>query len=119
YTPGTPSGLFGTGITGQQLAVDNSGGPNDGDLFALAAVVGKDPVQVFSSTGEWLTQIGEQYGSGTDPRGVAVGPEGHLYTSNPSNNARIREFNTAFQEIGRIYLFNQLAFHLRVDSTGA
>lgn len=117
YTPGTPSGQIGASIL--ELAVDNSSGPNDGNLYFIGNQVGSNPVQVFAPSGEWLTQIGSLFGAGTSPDGVDVGANGNLYTANGANfQGTIREFNPAFQETRRM-LIPSRPYFLRVDSTGA
>jgi outer membrane protein assembly factor BamB len=61
-----------------QVAVDNSGGPNDGNIYVPQA--GTGVVEIFSSTGESIGQLTESSeGAFVEPCGVAVDPSGNVY----------------------------------------
>jgi hypothetical protein len=61
----------GGGSAEEQLAVDNSGGPGNGDIY----VASNPDVEVFSSAGLPLGELN----NGGEMCGVAVGADGHVY----------------------------------------
>jgi hypothetical protein len=80
-----------TGYAEEQIAIDDSNGPDKGDIY----VSGNREVKVFSPAGELLGEL-----SGGEMCGVAVGADGHVYvgiypdevrqyvpTANPVTNA--------------------------------
>lgn len=76
---GTPQeGLsFGSGRE-VQIAVDNSGGATDGDIYVTQA--GSSLIDIFASTGEYLGQLTESSEGGLgEVCGVAVDPSGNVY----------------------------------------
>jgi hypothetical protein len=72
------SGLSFGGHGEVQIAVDNSGGATDGNIYVPQA--GAKVVDVFASSGEYLGQLTESSeGALHEPCGVAVDPSGNLY----------------------------------------
>ena len=89
---GDPVGSFTTieGVGGfrkgeSQIAVDNSSGPDAGDIYVATG----EAVLIFNSAG---TELGTLTEAG-EPEGVAVNPSGHVYvTSKESLEVRIDEY---------------------------
>jgi hypothetical protein len=80
----TPQGRFVfAAATEVQVAVDDSGGVTDGDIYVTDAFNGV--VDVFESTGSYLGQLSAGY-----PCGVAVGPGGDVYVGD--FNGFVRKF---------------------------
>jgi hypothetical protein len=80
----TPQGELSFGSPGEvQIAIDNSGGPNDGNIYVPQARVGpleEHVVNIFGEDGTFLGQLTESSeGAFTEPCGVAVDPSGSLY----------------------------------------
>lgn len=75
-TPGKAFGVEGFFSEGPGLgvAVDNSGGSTQGRIYVMEGV---GPVHAFAPTGTYLWTL-----TVPDPRGIAVGPAGHLWISN-------------------------------------
>jgi hypothetical protein len=75
----TPQGHFVFGGPGEvQIAVDNSGGAADGDIYLTQA--GAKVIDIFGAEGSYLGQLtGSSEGSFTEPCGVAVDPAGNVY----------------------------------------
>jgi hypothetical protein len=77
---GTPEGSLSFGGPGEvQVAVDNSGGATDGNIY-LPQFAGPDVVDVFAEDGAFLGQLTESTeGEFGEPCGVAVDPDGNLF----------------------------------------
>jgi hypothetical protein len=75
----TPEGGLSFGTAGEvQIAVDNSGGANDGNIYVPQA--GARAVDVFGEDGTFLGQLTESSeGALVEPCGVAVDPTGNVY----------------------------------------
>jgi IPT/TIG domain len=75
----TPEGGLSFGTAAEvQIAVDNSGGANDGNVYIPQA--GAKVVDVFGEDGTFLGQLTESSeGALVEPCGVAVDPSGNLY----------------------------------------
>jgi DNA-binding beta-propeller fold protein YncE len=86
-SPGSDFGRF-DGWGPHRLAVDVQN-------RLYVADSGNNRIQVFDSSGAYLTTVGGSWGSGTGqfrgPFGVAIGPDGALYVADPDNN-RIQVF---------------------------
>jgi Tol biopolymer transport system component len=82
---GTPQeGLFFGPATEVQVAVDNSGGATDGDIYVTQS--GAHLVDIFAADGEYLGQLTESSsGPLGEVCGVAVGPEGDVYLGDYDN----------------------------------
>jgi hypothetical protein len=91
---GTPQGELSNdeGQGNNQVAIDNSGGPTDGNIYVTQCSAGA--VDIFSSGGEYLGQLtGFKEGAGATGgpaalgciRGVAVAPSGTVYVSDANN----------------------------------
>jgi sugar lactone lactonase YvrE len=76
----TPEGSLSFGGPGEvQVAVDNSGGPNDGNIY-VPQFAGPDVVDIFAEDGTFLGQLtASSEGEFGEPCGVAVDPDGSLY----------------------------------------
>jgi len=86
----TPQGVFPEGDPWGDIAVDNSGGANQGNIFVSGQ--GSAPLNAFDSGGDYLWQIGEGV-FGYDC-GIAVDASGHLWVGDePAHQAR--EFDNA------------------------
>jgi hypothetical protein len=78
----TPQGGFNLEESSSQVAVDNSGGATDGQIYV--ADVNHGFVDVFAPSGAYLGQLtgsSTPQGSYNHPCGVAVAPDGTLYVS--------------------------------------
>jgi hypothetical protein len=87
----TPEGELVFGGPGEtQIAVDNSGGATDGDIYVPQANAGpeeKGLVDIFSPTGEFLGQLTESSeGELAEPCGVTVDPSGNVYVADFSEH---------------------------------
>jgi len=100
----TPQGGLTFGSPGEvQIAVDNSGGANDGNIYVPQA--SSKVVDIFSSTGEFLGQLTESSeGTFAEPCGIAVDPSGNVYLGDfsgaihkyePAGNPPVNGDNTA------------------------
>jgi hypothetical protein len=76
----TPEGELSFGSPAEvQVAVDNSGGPNDGNIY-VPQFAGPNVVDIFASDGSFLGQLTESSEGGfVEPCGVAVDPSGNVY----------------------------------------
>jgi hypothetical protein len=103
------------------IAVDNSGGPNDGDIFVTSPEDSQD-VNVFAPTGKWLGTIPTPTAVG-EPKGITVDGNGYVYVLSA---ARVSKYDQAFNEVARFYVdparftypWHDNNDYLRVDSTG-
>ncbi len=75
----TPQGELSFGSAGEvQIAVDNSGGANDGNIYVPQASA--QAVDIFGADGDYLAQLTESSeGAFSEPCGVAVDPSGNVY----------------------------------------
>jgi len=119
-TPSTPQGEIGI-----SFAVDNSDA-NNGYIFSVAGggFNGAGMVDIFKPSGEWATSFGHPgnlgVGYAAEFSDVDVGPDGSIYTSQGGLYIpHVTKYNTAFQEVQRLYNLPDGARYLRVDSTGA
>jgi hypothetical protein len=81
----------------EQLAVDDSSGPAQGDIY----LADYSKVQIYSSAG---TKLGELNGNGTC--GVAVGPDGHVYVGTYGSGAITQYAPSANPVTSSDYLFS-------------
>jgi sugar lactone lactonase YvrE len=91
-----------------EIAVDNSGGATDGNLYVPQA--GAKVVDIFSSTGELIGELTESSeGEFNEPCGVAVDPSGNVYVADfsehihkyePAANPPVNGDNSANLEFG-------------------
>ena len=89
-----------TGVTGNDFGHLSSWGPHrlavDAQNRIYVSDAGNQRVQVFDSTGAYLTTVGGASGTGSNqfsgPMGVAIGPDGALYVADYWNNNRIQKF---------------------------
>jgi uncharacterized protein YjlB len=108
-----PGLTFGPNPAEVQVAVDNSGGPTEGDIYVPQA--GAKTVNIYASTGEKIGQLTESTeGEFSEPCGVAVDPSGNVYVAdfagihkytpagNPAVNADKQAVNFAFPEVCEI-----------------
>ncbi len=96
-----PQGSLGLFYTYSGIAVDNSSGPNRGDLYVAGSDNGV--VYRFDASGKLLSELN---GSGTpagsfDPRGVAVNSGGDLYVADAANDV-VDEFDAAGNYVSQI-----------------
>ena len=102
--PGAPSGSFAAGFAGGHIAVDNSGGPNDGLVYIVAGSSGvsggSDDIQIFAPNGEYRGAIVVPLFAG-DSRDVFVGPDGSVYFL---NETRVSKYSQGYNEVARMYL---------------
>ncbi len=86
---GTPSGEFNFDSAGSaaEIAVDNSGGPANGDLYVTDSNNAK--VDVFGPDGSFLGEVNPSLAvpqTGGEPCGVAVDPMGNVYVAHSSGH---------------------------------
>ncbi len=103
---GTPAGSFSFNFNA--VAVDNSGGPNAGDLYVSDR--GHEVIDVFDSSGKYLRQI-----TGIEALGIAVDASGNLWTAGLFSR-QITEFNPSGTQV---FSFETAEFNfgLALDST--
>jgi SMP-30/Gluconolactonase/LRE-like region len=103
----TPAGSFAEEDVG--LAVDNSSGPNSGDVYV--ADTGNSVVDRFGAGGEYLGQLNV-----STPDGVAVDAEGNVYVTTFADKS-VHEFDPAGTELRQISapLLSGLLFGVAVD----
>lgn len=84
---GTPESGFRFASYEQQIAIDNSGGSTDGDIYVSQTKFDGSLhlIDIFAPSGEFLGQItglgGTGFGSGNTPCGVAVDASGRLFVA--------------------------------------
>lgn len=89
-----------TGVSGDDFGHFASWGPHnlavDSQNRLYVSDSGNTRVQVFDSSGAYLTTIGGRRGTGTSRfshvKGIAVGPDGAVYAAEIFNNHRIQKF---------------------------
>jgi len=117
------AGIHGAGAgqfeSAEGIAVDNSGGPSDGDVYVVDH--GNVRVEKFSAVGQFLLAFGEE-GPGPgqfEPlveRSVAVGPTGTVYVGDRN---RVQKFSEAGALEGEVALPGTgRTQNLAVDSAG-
>jgi hypothetical protein len=82
----TPQGgLSFSSYSESQIAVDNSGGATDGDIYVTQGF--PNVINIFSETGEYLGQLSEKSSGGpfSEACGVAVDPSGAVYVGDYSS----------------------------------
>jgi hypothetical protein len=104
----------------KHLAVDTSGGPNDGLLYVAGAV----NIDVFNAAGEFIGIIKQKTegGAGNFNRDVAIGPDGTPYVTSTNPGGRVSKYNLSWREKQRIYtsLYSDPSpMVIRPDTTGA
>jgi hypothetical protein len=121
--PGAPNGSFAAGFAGGHIAVDNSGGPNEGLIYILAGSSGlsggSDNIQIFAPSGEFLGSIAVPQFAG-DSKDIDVGPDGSLYFLTDN---RVSKYSVGYNEIARMYTTGAEVFsqgnRVVADSHGA
>jgi len=80
----TPEGGLGFASPGEsQIAVDNSGGATDGDIYVTQS--SPNAINVFSSTGAYLGRLTTAGATFSEACGVAVDPAGAVYVGDYSS----------------------------------
>ena len=113
YDPGANDKRFGANSWTFELAVDNSSA-NPGQLFTTADTGQGGEIDIFKPSGEFSAQIPMPLGGSVG--GVDVNSSGHIFAT---QGTKVSEFNSAFQETGRMFVFDGRQHYLRADSTGA
>src|SRR5215213_8880326 len=104
-----------------RIAVDSSGGPNDGLIY----VCGDVNIDIFNPAGEFIGIIKQKTegGAGNSFNDVAVGPDGYVYVTSQVPGGRISKYDLAWHEVRRLYSqadFNEpSSTFMRIDTTGA
>lgn len=122
--PGAPDGTFNAGFAGGHIAVDNSGGPNEGLIYIIAGGSGvsggSENIQIFAPSGEFLGPIVVPEFGGGDSDDVDVGPDGSVYLLTENH---VSKYNTGYNEIARMYTSGAATFsegnRLVADNKGA
>jgi hypothetical protein len=113
--PGSEEGTIG------RIAVDSSGGPNDGLIY----VCGDVNIDIFNPAGEFIGIVKQKTegGAGNFNLDVTVGPDGYVYVTSQNPGGRISKYDLAWHEVRRLYTqasFNEPgALFMRIDTTGA
>jgi hypothetical protein len=102
--PGAANDSLRGGFAGPHIAVDNSGGPNEGLIYVFAASSGlgggSENIQIFRPSGEYAGAIYvPEFGPG-DGVDIEVGPDGSVYRF--SRNL-VSKYNTTYNEVARMY----------------
>src|ERR1700727_956062 len=72
--------IEGVGEGEGEIAVDDSGGPDDGDIYFASGSSGTENVLIYSAKGEPAGELKEEEGAPWgEPCGVAVDPAGNVY----------------------------------------
>lgn len=122
--PGAANDSLNAGFAGGHIAVDNSGGPNEGLIYILAGGSGlsggSENIQIFKPNGEFLGSIIVPQFGGGDSKDIDVGPEGSLYFLTEN---RVSKYNTGYNEVARMYTSGAATFsegnRMVADSRGA
>jgi hypothetical protein len=119
---GDPSSEDGTLLNIPDIAVDNSPGVNHGKLF----VASSPDVDIFLQSGIQQGQIEQPVEStiGNYLAGIDVDQNGFIYVTSGSPGQRVSKYNSAFQELKRMYTGSSSVLFginevIRVDTTGA
>ncbi|HEU4906971.1 MAG TPA: hypothetical protein VFT19_12770 [Solirubrobacterales bacterium] len=92
----TPEGSldFPSSRTESQIAIDESGGETDGNIYVTER--GRDQVSIFSSEGVYLGELNAfETGSFNEPLGVAVDPSGNVYVGDFSSADLVHKYEPA------------------------
>lgn len=116
YNPASVDQEIGYGFV-NHIAVDNSGGNNNGALLVLGQKAQGGTVAFFKPSGEWYAELPVYLN--VCVCGIDVAPNGHIYVG-VSN--RIAEYSEGFHELHRVY--NDFGGgvgdqYVKADSTGA
>ncbi len=122
--PGAPNGTLNSGFSGPHIAVDNSGGPHDGEFYLITAASGlsggTENVSIFKKNGEYAGSIEQPEFGGGNSNDVDVGPDGSVYVL---SSTRVSKYNAAYNEVGRMYISGTATFtegnRLVADNKGA
>jgi hypothetical protein len=109
--PGAANGSLAAGFAGGHIAVDNSGGVNEGLIYVLAGSSGlsggSDNIQIFKPNGEFVGSIVVPSFGGGDSKDVDVGPDGSIYFLTEN---RVSKYNTGYNEVARMYTSGAATF---------
>jgi hypothetical protein len=102
--PGSPGGTFEAGFAGSHIAVDNSGGPHDGEIYIVnggsGSFSGTENISIFRASGVYAGAIEQPEFIGGNSQDVDVGPDGSVYFL---TTTRIAKYNAGYNEVGRMY----------------
>lgn len=103
--PGAANGTLRTGFAGGHIAVDNSGGPHDGEIYLVTAGSGvsggTENISIFRQSGEYAGAIEQPEFIGGNSADVDVGPDGSVYFL---TTKRIAKYDAGYNEVARMYI---------------
>ncbi|HEX3241895.1 MAG TPA: hypothetical protein VHQ97_02345 [Solirubrobacterales bacterium] len=122
--PGNPGGTLESGFGGPHIAVDNSGGPHDGEIYVVTSGSGAfnatENIHIFRPSGEYAGAIEQPELIGGTSEDVDVGPDGSVYFL---TTTRISKYNSGYNEVARMYTSGASTFsqgnRLVADNKGA
>ncbi len=95
------------------VAVDNSGGPNEGNVYVVSENAGK--LYAFKPNGSLLWESSENVG---DPCGIAVDPTGNVWSADANTGLLRRNAATGESIPGSMLLEGSVPCHFAFDSEG-
>src|SRR5262249_29144054 len=106
------------------IAVDNSGGLHDGEIYVVTSGSGAfnatENINIFRPSGEYAGAIEEPEFIGGTSEDVDVAPDGSVYFLSTS---RIAKYNSGYNEVARMYTSGAATFtqgnRLVADNKGA
>src|SRR4051812_38896597 len=117
--PGSEGGILVNGAG--RIAVDSSGGPNDGLIY----VCGDVNIDIFNPAGEFIGIVKQktECGAGNFNIDVTTGADGYVYVTSEDPGGRLSKYGLAWHEVRRLYTsakFNEPeSLFMRIDTTGA
>ncbi len=122
--PGANNGTLNSGFSGPHIAVDNSGGPHDGEIYLVTAASGigggTENISIFKKSGEYAGYIEEPEFQAGNSNDVDIGPDGSVYFL---SSTRVSKYNSGYNEVARMYTGGAATFtegnRIVADNKGA
>ena len=122
--PGANNGTLNSGFAGRHIAVDNSGGPHDGEIYIVTAASGicggTENISIFKQSGEYAGYDRRPGIPAGDSNDVDIGPDGSVYFL---SSTRVSKYNSGYNEVARMYTGGAATFtegnRIVADNKGA